>query len=177
MQIFKIVVMGTVDRFLAFDELPEDLLKGITVTQPNGFPRAFKRFVDEEAYGKLYTLEIYDKNQDKETWKKVTDFVTRAVDVKVRLADRIEDMAKPCAKDCTAQIDIEPEDIQVIPIPFALQEKIKVETVATPRKEEGSQDAPKKKFICEICGKEFAKEQALRMHKIKVHPKKQEVSV
>lgn len=156
MQVFRLVDGGFVDKMIAFDSLPDRLIKGIRTRDIAGMPRywakwliengsvrdSFKTETEELPDRKLrvhkskvgeepcfYVLDYKETNQDKEKWQEIANFVRRTVDTKVRLLDRLEDMARKMAPDCHAQLEIEPEDIPVIKIPSEFEEESAPEAI------------------------------------------------
>lgn len=132
-----------VDRVIAFDELPERLLVGIRHRECDGLPRQWfekgcnKKTIHIERQAPLrtedktiyfhYLLEYIRVNADKEKWEEITNFVRKTVDTKVRLMDKMEQMALLMAPSFKDAITLEPEDVlekALIPIPFEFQEKI-----------------------------------------------------
>lgn len=151
MQVFRLVDGGRVDRMIAFDALPKRLLTGIRKKDLDGFPRYWKSWLkDNECVhavkrwnGELekfdlinetftYVLDYKSINEDREKWEAITNYVRKAVDLKVRLKDKIEDMAEPLAKDCYSEMSIEPEQVPVIPVPLELREKEEAPKIITP---------------------------------------------
>lgn len=112
MFVIRLVNPGVVDRLIVLDGLPKRYLNGVGTVLPNGLPRHWAKFAD-----KHYVLFYLTQNNDKEKWQEITNFLRRVCDAKIRLLDRIEDMAVPMASDSKEAVSIEPEDIPVIPIP------------------------------------------------------------
>lgn len=144
-QVFRL--MGMPDKVIAFDELPERLLKGFEMCRADGFPRHWKEWLGKRELltkippekdpmtGLVRTFEPI-REQDSffylvdwnlmpviEKWKEVCDFVKQHVSKDVRLTDKIDDMAKPLAANKTDGVTLEPEEVVVIPIPLEFQEK------------------------------------------------------
>jgi len=144
MQVFKLVEAGFVDKVVGFEMLPERLIKGIRTREVSGFPRAWARWLSsvgsvrdvfrtetsrkpDSTYQYSYTvigkepcffvLEYKDINSDKEAWKHISDYIKQVVGQEVRLKERIEDMARALAPDGKAPLELEPEDVPVIPLP------------------------------------------------------------
>jgi hypothetical protein len=129
MQVVRLIKPGQVDRIIAFDELPERLLRGIEKREPKGLPRHWTQFAKEHYY-----LEYDTLNAHEEKWKEIVAFVRRAVDPAVRLLDNIHEMALPMAPDSYQNLSLEPEDVvakALIPIPAHLQEKAPVIAVVS----------------------------------------------
>lgn len=163
MQVFRLVNGGEVDRMIAFDALPERLLTNIKTKPFDGFPRFWLAWAKEKgsmakfsraiADGKreivdrpcTYILDYKTVNQDKEAWEAITAYVRRAVDLKVRLKDKLADMAAPLSKDSYSELSLEPEDVPVIPVPVELitkQDDLEPAEIITT---ENVSDAPKKR--------------------------------
>lgn len=136
MNVFRLVNGGAVDKIIAFDTLPKRLTVGIRTKPMDGFPRFWHRWLIENGSTQpvsvhnpetgmrdqmeqpcTYILEYKMVNADIQKWQEITNYVRKAVDLSVRLMDRIEDMAKPFAKDSTSELSLEPEEILIIPIP------------------------------------------------------------
>lgn len=118
--VFRLVREGRPDRYIVFDELPKRLLKNIPKLEisQSGLPREWKKFSPIH-----YILHIFSINADKEKWQEITSFVRKAVDLKTRLLDKIEDMAIPIAQDSKSEITLSPEELVPIIIPVEFQEK------------------------------------------------------
>lgn len=144
MQCFKLVNGGFVDKVIVFDSLPERLYKSARTRAADGFPRAWAKWLAEIGSTRtvfktetsvdmartwtykhtpigqepcFFVLEYQDINADKEIWRNICEFIRTTVGPEVRLREKIEDMAKALAPNPTQQLDIEPEDVPVIPIP------------------------------------------------------------
>lgn len=147
MQVFRLVVGGKVDKLIAFDELPEDVMRGIKIKRAYGLPRDWVKWLEKigsiveyqyeiddkqelpngefkivpkkasERFPGFYLLEYKGVNADKEKWSEISSFVRRSVDPSFRLKDALEEMAIPMAADSYAPELVEYEDIPVIPIP------------------------------------------------------------
>jgi hypothetical protein len=145
MNVFRLVNGGTVDKIIAFDTLPKRLTNGLRTKPMDGFPRFWHRWLIENKSTQTvslvnketgikadheqpctYLLEYKVVNADIEKWQEITNYVRKAVDLSVRLMDKIEDMAKPFAKDSTSELALEPEEVPIIPIPSEV--KVVVET-------------------------------------------------
>lgn len=140
-------IMGMPDKVLAFDALPERLLKGFELCPADGFPRHWKEWlgkikketkippekdfltgqvryynpiVEEDSYFYLVDITL---GPVMERWKEIGDFVRRTVSKEIRLTEKLEDMAKPLANNKTDGVTLEPEDVTIIPIPLEYQEK------------------------------------------------------
>jgi hypothetical protein len=174
MQVFRLVNGGFVDKMIAFDSLPKRILSGVRTRDIAGMPRHWGRWLEDAGcvrdvfktetetrvdrslhvtrtvVGKepcFYLLDYMDLNVDKEKWQEICNYVRKAVDTKVRLLDKLDDMAKKMAPDSHAQLDLEPEDIPVIVIPAEVEDvprETKTEEMyLTPQGE--SADAPKRR--------------------------------
>lgn len=182
-QVFRL--MGMPDKVIAFDELPEDLVKGLELLDCSALPRYWREFIgmreqrikikpeldpitrqmitfpeliEKAPYAYLIDWEI---NKDKEIWGQIQNYVKRNAPKDFRLMEKLEDMAKPMAADAHSELSLEPEDVVVIPLNKV--EEAKDETVAT------TVVAPKEMFKCPDCEKEFDSKQGVRMHKMKRH--------
>lgn len=186
MQVFRL--MGMPDKVIAFDELPEDLVKGFEMIKADGFPKYWKKWLGEREVitriapelnpvtGQRRTFEpivekdsyfyLVDWNLKPvvEKWKELESYVRAKVPSDFRLTDKLEDMAKPLAADKVAGISLEPDDVVVIPIPKeARLASIKNETVMYKCEEPG-------------CDREFDHKNGVRLHTMKKHPKKAEIA-
>jgi len=178
--------MGMPDKVIAFDELPEDLVKDFEMTRADGFPRHWKEWlgkkekktnippekdfltgnvrrfdpiIEEDSFFYLVDFMI---QPIVEKWQRVCDYVRQNVDKETRLMDKIDDMALPLAPDKTSGVTLEPEEVIVIKLP----KEAKLE--AKPEKSNFIKcDEPD--CIAEYDGP-YAKA-ALRMHKQKKHAK------
>lgn len=142
MNVFRLIDSGRVDKIIAFDSLPKRLLNGIRTKDLEGFPRYWRSWLKdngsvqtverwdaenmkskhvEETF--TYLLNYKDVNQDIEKWQAICNYIRKAVDLTVRLMDRIEDMAIPLAKDAISELSIEPEQVPIIPVPLELAER------------------------------------------------------
>lgn len=144
MQVLRLVEPGFVDKIIAFDSLPERYWVNVKKRTCEGLPRHWKSYSPFH-----YLLEFKDINSDKERWQEIGNYVRKAVDIKFRLRDKLEDMAIKMAADATSPVAIEPEDIPVIPLPVEIDEE-EVDTlhVVQPAKYEeaiASEEAPKPK--------------------------------
>ena len=142
MHVFRLVDGGRVDKMIAFDSLPKRLLTGIKKKDLDGYPRYWKAWLkdnnsvhkvkrwnpemekfDEVSETFTYMLDYKLINEDTQKWQAITNYVRKAVDLSVRLMDKIEDMAIPVAKDATSELSIEPEMVPIIPIPLEAGER------------------------------------------------------
>lgn len=144
MQAFKLVNGGYVDRVIVFDSLPERLYKNVRTRACEGFPRSWAKWLSE--IGSLrpvirtettvdlarnwtfkhtpigmepcfFVLDYTDINADKESWRNICDYLKANCGPEVRLKEKVHDMALPLAGDCYKPLEVEPEDIPVIPLP------------------------------------------------------------
>lgn len=147
MQVFKLVDPGRVDRVIAFDTLPEKMVQGIKKMAAKGFPRAWLDFLgvnkNDETAQPFFILDFRTVNRDREKWQEIQNFVRRSTDKNFRLLDNLYDMAKPLASDSYSSLELEPEDILVIPI-LTIAEELE-EITATPMKIEQNKRGPKPK--------------------------------
>lgn len=138
MNVFRLVNPGYVDKMIAFDALPKRLLTGIKTKDLEGYPRYWKAWLKENgAVHKVKRwnpeeLKVEEKeetftylldsliNEDKQKWQAITNYVRKAVDLSVRLMDKIDDMAIAVAKDSHSELSIEPEQVPIIPVPLEL---------------------------------------------------------
>ena len=150
MQVFRLVYQGKVDKMLAFDSLPESLLKGIKTRDIAGMPRSWGKWLMENGCTRpvfktetdvqpdrnlritktvigqepcFYVLDYVTLNSDKEKWQEICDFLRRNVDPKIRRKDRIEDDALPMARDSASELTLEFEDIKVIEVKSEAEEE------------------------------------------------------
>lgn len=143
-QCFKLVNGGFVDKVIVFDSLPERLFKNVKTREAAGFPRAWAKWLTSigslrpvyktetsvdlarnykfhhTEIGKepcFFVLEYTDTNADKQAWREICEYVRMNVGPEVRLKEKIEDMAIQLAPNPTQALDVEPEEIPVIPVP------------------------------------------------------------
>lgn len=143
-QCFKLVNGGFVDKVIVFDELPKRLLNGVRTREVAGFPRAWAKWLGsigsvrdvlktetkkigpgdyEFTHTKIgsepcfFLLEYTDINSDKDAWRHICEYLRMNVADNVRLKEKIEDMAIALAPDSKSTLDLEPEDVPVIPVP------------------------------------------------------------
>lgn len=154
MQVFKLVSGGFVDKVIAFQSLPKNLLAGIRTRDTFGLPSAWRRHlesngsvrdvmktetevladrnlkIEKTPIGKeacFWVLDYVETNSDKEKWAEIESFVRGAVEGKVRLKDKLSDMATPMAPNPTSPLELDPENIPVINIPLSADEEVTVE--------------------------------------------------
>lgn len=209
-QVFRLMDMP--DRVIAFDELPEDLLVGLEMCDCSKLPKDWREFIgirekttrippdrdpltgqirtyvpitQKAPYAYLIDREL---NNDKERWQEIESYVRRNAPREFRLLDKIADMAKPMARDAHSELDLEADQVLVIPIMKAEAETPQQATVtiapplpaipvvqvssapvlaATPA---APAAAPVDALKCDECEKVFSSKQAVRMHKMKRHP-------
>lgn len=183
MQVFRL--MGLPDKIIAFDELPEDLVKGFELLRAEAFPKYWKKWMGEkEIVTKIPSVvnpvtgqrQVFESFVEKdsffylvdwnlkpvvERWKKIEEYVRQKVSSEFRLTDKLEDMAKPLAPNKVDGITLEPDDVIVIPLPKEVSGagvfiKKEVETI---------------KCTEPGCDKEFDDKRGIRMHMMKKHPK------
>lgn len=143
-QCFKLVNGGFVDKVIVFDSLPERLYKNVSTRPADGFPKSWARWLGEigstrtvfrtetsvdlarnwtykhTPIGKepcFFVLQYTDLNADKEMWRNICEHVRVNVGPEVRLREKLEDMAVALAGDSYKPLEIETEDVPVIPVP------------------------------------------------------------
>lgn len=140
MHVFRLVNGGAVDKIIAFDSLPKRLVFGLKTKPMDGFARFWHRWLidngstqtvsvlnpetgtrEQREQPCTYLLEYKMVNQDIGKWQEITNYVRKAVDLSVRLMDKIEDMAVPFAKDSYSEVSLEPEEVPVIPVPSEIK--------------------------------------------------------
>jgi len=199
MDVFRLMAMP--DRVVAFDGLPENLLKGFERCRAEGFPRhwkewmgkkkvtipvppekdmltgAVRRFdpiIDEDSF---FYLVDWTSNPSTEAWKNVCDYARQNVPQEFRLKEKIEDMALPLAPNKTDGVSLEPEDVVVIPLKKTL---IGVtSSTETPTKQESS--SSKQSIQCQEPGCSYEAEgsyakNSMRFHVNKKHKKEPQVA-
>lgn len=129
-QVFRLVDPGRVDRVIAFDELPENIMRGITRGSANGLPKSWHDYLgvkkgDDKALP-FYVLDFRTLNRDKEKWQEIGNYVRRSTDKEVRLLDNLYDMAKQMSTDSYSSLELDPDDITIIPI---LREKEEIKPI------------------------------------------------
>lgn len=149
MNVFRLVNGGTVDKIIAFDSLPKRLTFGIRTKPMDGFPRFWHRWLIENGSTQpisvlnhetgvreqmeqpcTFLLEYKVVNADIQRWQEITNYVRKAVDLSVRLMDRIEDMAKPFSKDSVSELSLEPEEVPIVPIPSEVKIVVEAPRIA-----------------------------------------------
>lgn len=143
-QCFKLVNGGFVDKVIVFDSLPERLYKNVPTRPADGFPKAWARWLVEigstrsvfktetsvdlarnwtykhTPIGKepcFFVLQYTDINADKEMWRNICEYLRLHVGPEVRMKEKIEDMAISLAGDSTKPLELETEEVPVIPVP------------------------------------------------------------
>lgn len=184
-QVFRLMDMP--DRLIAFDELPEDLIKEVELHDEKKMARHWRDYFGIQER-KIKIKPYYDTmlnklvqadpliergpytylidrslNKDKELWQHICNYVRRNCPAEFRLLDSIDEMAKPFAPDPHSEITLEPEEVITIPL----------NKPVTPQEDEFAPRVSKEPqpLMCEDCGKEFDSKRAMRMHKMKLHPK------
>ena len=133
MQVIRLVTPGQVDRVMAFDSLPEDLIAKTHPMAPTGFPRHWKKWLEDVGSKRMikkwnymkkveyeieepcfYMLDYIMMNNDRETWQEIVSYVRRVCDPSIRLLDKFEDMAKPLAKDSYSELSLDTEEVPTI---------------------------------------------------------------
>lgn len=137
--------------------------------------RYFPPIEEKAPFAYLIDWEI---NHDKDRWAEIVEYVRRNAPVSweqdmtagkqtVRMMDDLEKMAKPLARDAHSELDLEPEDVFVIPLV-----KLAVPKLADPAPVIQA-EAPKAEFTtgfqCPDCQKPFTTKQAMRLHKMRKH--------
>jgi len=192
-QVLRLV--GMPDKMIAFDELPEDLLKDFDMQSEKSLPRYWrewignrtrtikiKPYVDPMTRQLIHCAPIEEEapftwvvdweiNSNKDAWSMIAAYVRQNVQEGFRLLDKLEDMAKPLAPNVSEQITLEPEDILIIPLKKAV-------AVEAPPADSGAAPVPppvankEASFKCADCGKEFASKQGVVLHRTKKHSEK-----
>lgn len=197
MQCFRL--MNLPDRVIAFDELPEELVRSFEMCRADGFPRHWKEWlgkkkkitpippekdfltgqvrrfdpiVEEDSF---FYLVDWNIQPQVEKWQEVCDYIRSHVDRETRLMEKITDMAVKLAPNKTDGVSLEPEDVPVIKIirdVLVSPAGAKIEPPANKAKESKESIVVK----CDEEGCKFESEgayakNAVRMHKAKRHPK------
>lgn len=173
-QVFRL--MGLPDKIIAFDELPEDLVKGFELCRADAFPkywknwmgtkkivtsitpelnpvtgqrRTFSPIIEEDSY---FYLVDWTLKPSVEQWRKIEEYVRRKVSSDFRLTDKLEDMAKPLAANKVDGITLEPDDVVVIPVPKEIiSSEDKESVVYTKRNNLGDKKKSKREITIEKC--------------------------
>lgn len=140
MQMIRLVVGGLPDKIIAFDELPERLLKDADMRPPSGLPRFWhtmigthkklvkgskERNIDgtwltiKDSYEEgpfFYLLDYQDVNSHKDAWRAIEDFVrVNAKEIQAvnetSLTERLDSLALPMAVDSKSELSLDPQDI------------------------------------------------------------------
>lgn len=184
-------LVGMPDRLIAFDELPEDLLKDLDMQNEKSMPRYWRewignrtRTINIKSYVDPMTRKLiecaplveegpfswvvdWEINSNKDAWSMIAAYVRQNVQEGFRLMDKLEDMAKPMAPNVSESITLEPEEIVIIPLKKVVVESNVKPSVPAPA------DAPKEtSFKCAECGKEFQSKQGVVLHRTKKHAEK-----
>lgn len=175
MHVFRLVNGGAVDKIIAFDSLPKRLVFGLKTKPMDGFPRFWQRWLidngstqpvsimnpetgarEQREQPCTYLLEYKMVNADIQKWQEIANYVRKAVDLSVRLMDRIEDMAVAFAKDSYSELSLEPENVPVIPVPSEVKREVEAprdktgvmsEDAAVPVVEKKRRGRPKKVLV------------------------------
>ena len=137
-------LMGMPDKLIAFEGLPDELVAGLEMRPPDGLPRHWKTWLGtkkkttkllperDPLTGQLRMFNpiveegaffyIVDEmlNHDREKWEAISDYVRRNAPKDFRLKDKIEDMAIKMADNVKSELNIEPEQVPIIPLGEAL---------------------------------------------------------
>ena len=152
MQCVRLVNGGVVDKLIVFDSLPKRFQDRMRTRDVAGLPRSWAKWLGEigsmrpvvkttteitpardykfhyQTIGNepcFFMLEYKMINADIDLWNEICAYVRKVVDSKVRLKEKIEDMAILMAPDCYKPLDIEPEDVMTrafIPLPKETEE-------------------------------------------------------
>lgn len=125
MQIVRLVDPGMPDKLIAFDTLPDEMLRLAEQIDPKNLGLA-RHWV---ALGKQYALYYKTLNNHVMAWSEICSFVPRNVKSGTRLRDDLASMAINAAPTSNEAIRIEPEDIPLIRIVKGQNEEEVVETV------------------------------------------------
>lgn len=192
-QVFRI--MGMPDKVIAFDELPEDIIKDVDWHDCGKLPKDWREFIglkervikvkpdinpitrQTETYPDLkqkgyfsYLLD-FEVNKDKEIWGVIENYVKRNAPKDFRLTDKLIDMAKPMAADPHSELTLETEEVVVVPLPKIIVENTYEQATTELAKDEKKEEV----YRCEECGKVFDDKRGIRLHKIKKHSKEEVV--
>lgn len=205
-------LMDMPDRVIAFDELPADLVEGLEMCDCSKLPKDWREFIgvrekvtrippdrdpltgtvrtytpisQKAPYAYLIDREL---NGDKEKWSEIESYVRRNAPREFRLMDRLADMAKPMARDAHSELDLEADQVIVIPLmkdaavaqpPVVVVAAPVAPAVAAPvappaEPQQPFTITPAKPAVipateCPACQKVFSSKQALRMHVMKKH--------
>jgi len=123
MQVFRLVLPGEPDRVIAFDSLPDDLVKNLKRGPLSGFPKYWTKWFEAEAKhdffkesNPFYVLDYIFVNKDKETWGKIQEYCRKMTPDSFRLMDKLELMGKHLAPDSKSELTLDPDDIPIIPL-------------------------------------------------------------
>lgn len=141
--------------------------------------RTFPPLTETAPFAYLIDWEI---NHDKERWGEIMAYVRQNAPTSwtngketIRLPDNIESLAKPLARDVHSELDLEPEDVIVIPLnhvvspaqPAPAAPPIPPVPVAPPSQ---PPEAPKTDILkCKSCERTFDTKQGLLVHTRKRH--------
>lgn len=114
----------------------------------------------------------WEINHDKERWGAIVEYVRRNApvswkqkdstgqEVSIKMMDDLEKMAKPLARDAHSELDLEPEDVLIVPLP---------KSGAIEEKEGPTVEIDKKEYKCPDCEKIFDSKQGMLVHRRKKH--------
>lgn len=145
--------------------------------------RTFPPLKETAPFAYLIDWEI---NHDKERWGEIMSYVRQNApstwkkgEETIRLTDDIEKMAKPLARDAHSELDLEPEDVIVIPLNHVIATPapapatppappVPLAPPQTPQPQ--SPETPKTDILkCKSCEREFDSKQGLLVHTRKMH--------
>ncbi len=133
MQVIRLVKPGIVDKVIAFDSLPEDILHDMKSKKPKVdtlSPKETKMGRDWDNFSPVqYVLQYKNINKDKEVWAEIVNYVNQNVKSGFRLRDLVE-MAVSLAPDAHSQMTLEPESVPIVPLE---EENTKIIPVSVPR--------------------------------------------
>lgn len=111
MHLIRLVRPGSVDRLIAFKNLPEYLLRGIEKTsiEDSGLGRHWKGFFENQ-----FILYYEFVNQDRAKWEDIVSYARLHLAPLKSMRDNVVQMALPVAIDCAQGVNIEPEGVPVI---------------------------------------------------------------
>ena len=123
MQVVRLVKPGETDRVIAFDSLPDDLVRPLKRGPIEGFPKYWSRWFEAEVKHDFrkepkpfYILDYIFVNKDKEAWGKIQEYCRKMTPDSFRLMDKLELMGKHLAPDPHSELTLDPDDIPIIPL-------------------------------------------------------------
>lgn len=145
MQVVRLVNEGSVDKVIAFNEIPEEFFRGAERYSPEdgemdgdwiNFSKTSvsrvlpNKMLERDENGKIslheesvhFVLDYLDKNNDIDRWSKIKAYVQKNVPRDFRLMDNIENMAMPLSRDSYSDLSLKVRkpntdgNIQVVPI-------------------------------------------------------------